>query len=182
MGKSLPPPAAIDLVGSYARLRGGDAEVVLWEPKLTAESGTLVFTKGSSSVQGQAGLVTDDDGRRIVARTARNRLSDGIWTLVLRSGAAEDPDNEPVDARLLVQGDRPLVLLWGEKTMPSEVPGPRRRSATPRSAAPHTAASPRKQAAARAGAMLDRALTVLPPERAKKVRAGIRRTARKVLK
>ena len=32
MGSSLPPKASVDLVASYARLRGGDVEIVLADP------------------------------------------------------------------------------------------------------------------------------------------------------
>ena len=67
-------------------------------------------------------------------------------------------------ARLLVQGQRPLVLLWGQAAI---------MPARPRTA--------RRAAAKQAGRMLDKALTVLPDDKARQIRSQVRRTARKVL-
>ncbi len=167
MGKSLPPPAVVDLVGSYARRRDEDVEIVLSDPQFAATTSTLVLTMGSTSVDGIAELVDEGTAPRLVGRVPRRRLTNGIWSLALRSDERSD---EPIDARLLVQGDRPLVLLWGAKTQPSLVP-----------AAQRGAAARKTRAAAVAGRAVDQVLRVLPPERAVKVRSSVRATARKVL-
>ena len=65
-----------------------------------------------------------------------------------------------------MQGERPLVLLWGAKGSSSIEPLPTSPAA--------------KRAAAAGGRVLDRALTVLPDDRAKQVRGRIRRIARRV--
>jgi hypothetical protein len=167
VGKSLPPPAVVDLVGSYARRRGEDVEIVLSDPQFAVTTPALVLTKGSTSVDGLAELVDAGSARRLVGRFPRRRLTNGIWSLALRSDERSD---EPIDARLLVQGDRPLVLLWGAKTQPSVVPSEQRG-----------AAARKARAAAAAGRAVDQVLRVLPPEQAVKVRSSVRATARKVL-
>src|SRR3954447_15942241 len=167
MGDSLPPPAEFDLVDSFARLRGTDAEIVLSEPKteLAASGATVRLAQGGRSVDAPAEVADSPAGRRLIVRVPRNRLGDGIWSLgVLRS----DDAVAPLAARLLVQGRRPLVLLWGAKGGKSHVP-------TGREEHP-------KQGLAGAGArVLDRALPALPEDRAKRVRAQARAVARKVL-
>lgn len=179
MGNSLPPPAAIDLVGSYARRRGDEVEIVLWEPELTARPGRLVLTRGSSAVESSVELVDDAIGRRLVARAARDQLTNGIWALALHS---EGGDVEPVAARLLVQGDRPLVLLWGARSARSLVP-PARPAAPAAPAAPAGPSTPTgtQRLAHAGGRALDRALSVLPENRAAMLRSRARTVARRVL-
>jgi hypothetical protein len=164
VGDSLPPPAEFDLVDSFARLRGSDAEIVLANPKTEiAGADTAVrLESGSRTVDAQA--AADAQGR-LVVRVRRNQLDDGIWRLAVVRGGT---DVAPLAARLLVQGARPLVLLWGAEGNKTRVPG-RRRNA-------------RRQRVVEIGTdMVDRALTVLPPQRAAAVRKRIRRTARKLL-
>lgn len=161
MGNSLPPPAAIDLVGSFARRRGSAIEIVLWEPKLAETSGALLLKKGRRTVESPVKLIEDAAGRRLLARTPGGKLTDGIWSMRLRAATGND---EPVGARLLVQGERPVVLLWGAASKPSDVPR-----------------SGRRKAAAAVGRTLDRAVSVLPPEHAVQVRSSIRKAARRVL-
>jgi hypothetical protein len=166
VGDSLPPPATIDLVGSFARRRGSDVQLVLWDPKSdTAAAATeLELTSAGVTAYGKVTFVDDERGRRLECRVARSGVTDGQWSLMLRA----DGVPEPVAARLLVQGDRPLVLLWGAKAGASMVP----------SAAPTP-----KVRAARAGVeALDSALSVLPPQKAREVRGRIRRAGAKLLK
>ncbi len=167
MGDSLPPPASIDLVGSYARTTGGTAEIILWDPKLQTTSGTIVLRRKRRAVTGPIELVEDAEGTRLVGRIPRRELGNGIWGITVR---AADGTDEPVAARLLVQAERPLVLLWGAKATPTRLPAGKART-TPRSALVETG-----------GRVLDGALGVLPADRAVQVRAGIRRAARKVLR
>lgn len=164
MGDSLPPPAEFDLVDSYARLRGATAEIVLAEPKTDLSGGSLTvrLSLGASVVTAPA----EADGARLTVRIPRAQLTDGTWSLsVIRPDGAE----APLAARLLVQGRRPLVLLWGAKPAKTQLP-------------PGRAAGSKKRVAKAAGHALDRALTVLPPEKAEKVRGQARRKARKLLK
>jgi hypothetical protein len=167
MGDSLPPPAGFDLVDSLARLRGSDVEIVLREPKaeLVESARTIVLKQRGRRASGTVELIRDGAGTRLVCRVARSDLTDGIWSLTLRGES-----DEPMDARLLVQGRRPLVLLWGAKTKPSLVPS--RRGAR----------TGKQRLAAGAGRALDAALRPLPPERAARVRRQARHLARRVLK
>lgn len=124
MGDSLPPPAEFDLVDSFARRRGADAEIVLAEPKTDLAGGglTVRLALGKKSIDADAEATDTPAGRRLVVRVPRSRLSDGTWSLaVVRPG----DDVAPLAARLLVQGERPLVLLWGAKAGDTHVPTPR---------------------------------------------------------
>lgn len=166
MGNSAPPPATIDLVGSYARLRGADAELVFWAPQVAHRATVLTLTKGQSRASGTAQFLDDEAGQRLVARVPRSSLTDGIWALRLDGENGED---NLVEARLLVQGARPLVLLWGGTGTKSEVPKAGR------------APTSKRRAILAGERVVDRALQVLPAEQAIKVRAIVSRTARRVL-
>lgn len=170
MGLSLPPAASIDLVGSFARLRNADVEIVLAEPEFDhgQEEVTLELSKGRRRVASTARVVRHDDGRReVVARAPRAELTDGTWSLTLATAGADR--GEPVEARLLVQGARPVVLLWGATDKESLVPSK------------HTRPSRSRRAAAAGGLVLDRVLRVLPHERASSVRAHARSLVRRVM-
>lgn len=167
MGKSQPPPAAVDLVASFVRRRDADVEIVLGEPAVEAASGTLVLSHDRRSVRADATLVDGGSGRRLVARAPRRSLTNGIWQMRLESGT--DRSAQPIGSRLLVQGHRPLVLLWGAKTRPSLVPRPRPKL------------TPQQRAAAFAGRGLDRALLLLAPDRARRIRGQLRSTARRLM-
>ena len=163
MGDSLPPPAEFDLVDSFARQRGSDVEIVFAEPKTDISGDQLAvrLTLGQRVVTARA----EGSGARLTVRVARSELTDGTWGL---SVVRPDGAVAPLAARLLVQGRRPVVLLWGAKATRTLVPLGR--------------ADEPKARVARAGARaLDRAVAVLPPERAKQVRRGARRAARKLL-
>jgi hypothetical protein len=163
MGKSLPPPAAINLVDSFARRRGSDVEIVLSDPKTTVSPAAEARLRNGR--KSATFTVSAEHEGRLVLRGARSSLTDGTWTIRLHDG----DDVSPVDARLLVQGERPLVLLWGATGQQTKFPDVARKNA-------------KQKTAAALGRGLDRVLGTLPPERAAQVRARIRRTARRVLK
>ncbi|GAB2470464.1 hypothetical protein [Jatrophihabitans fulvus] len=164
MGDSMPPSADFDLVGSYARRRGGDAELVFAQPTGDVPSATTVVLRRKDREVTARAAVTERAGRpALVATIARGELADGIWGL--RLGA----DGPRLAARLLVQGERPLVLLWGADDPRSRVPRP----SNPRDA--------RGRAIATAGRAADAAMRVLPADRATKLRGSIRKAARRAL-
>ena len=169
MGLSLPPPATLDLVGSYARRRADTVELVLARSDLPASSDALVvrLTKSVHAVTGTARVRQTEDGSDVVATIPSGALQDGIWQIGL--GAQGDDEFAPVSARLLVQGPRPVVLLWGEKGTASRVPSAR---PTPTVA---------RRAATAGGKALDAGLRVLPARQADKVRSTLRKAARTVL-
>lgn len=74
MGNSLPPSAAIDLVGSYARRQGDDVKIVLWDPQFSTRTSVLVLEKGRGSARGQVELIDDDSGRRLVGHVPRRSV------------------------------------------------------------------------------------------------------------
>jgi hypothetical protein len=168
MGDSLPPPAEFDLVDSFARLRGTDVEIVLAEPRtdLTASGGlTVRLTQGRTPVDAPAEAADTAAGRRLTVRVPRSRLTDGTWSLaVVRPGG----DVAPLAARLLVQGRRPLVLLWGAKGARTHEPPAR------------TGARGRVVSAGSRG--FDQLVGLLPPERAATARRQVQGLARKFLK
>ncbi|MBM9461038.1 hypothetical protein JK386_14145 [Nocardioides sp. zg-536] len=120
MGDSLPPKATVDLVGSYARRRGDRAEIVLSEPKEVVDGqGWAVLRRKDLEVSADLRLVTDERGRRYVVSCENAQLADGRWALIL---CGEDGQRQRVNARLLVQGERPLCLLWGTRPPESTKP------------------------------------------------------------
>lgn len=133
MGKSLPPKATIDLVASYARLRGGDVEIVLAEPVDLVEGETwaeLRRLRVDRTVRASLELRSSEHGRRYVVTCPRAELEDGRWGITLH-GAGQ---SQKIDARLLVQGDRPLCLLWGARAGASTPPVPFRARPRPEAA------------------------------------------------
>lgn len=125
MGSSLPPKASIDLVASYARLRGDRVEIVLVEPIDLVEGevwAELRRLRGDRSIRATLELVTTEQGRRYVITCPRSELTDGRWGITLHNAE----DQQRVNARLLVQGDRPLCLLWGARAGASTPPVPYR--------------------------------------------------------
>ncbi|VXC14279.1 hypothetical protein [Nocardioides sp. AX2bis] len=138
MGSSLPPAAAADLVNSYARRVADDVELVL--DGTTARPGpddTVVLRRGEHHLTAVPTVSGSGDVRRLVARFPRADLTDGTWKVRLRT-----PDGPlPLGCRLLVQGERPVVLLWGDEAAPS-----RPSRARPR---PDQDPAPRQPAASR---------------------------------
>lgn len=168
MGNSAPPPAAFDLIGSYARRRGTDVELVLTEPKIDSIDSPAVveLRKGKAVVEATGDLVEMAATPRLTVRAPRAQFTDGLWTLAVQR---TDDNPHPLEARLLVQGQRPLVLLWGAETPQTVLPKTR------------PVPTPRRRAAAAGGRVLDRALTVLPEDTAEAVRSRVRTSARKLL-
>jgi hypothetical protein len=168
MGNSLPPPAEFDLVDSFARLRGADVEIVLAEPKTELTDGglTVRLTQGRTSVDAPAEASEMATGRRLTVRVPRRRLTDGTWSLVV---VRPDGDVAPLAARLLVQGRRPLVLLWGAKGGNTYEP-------------PSARTDVRSKMVAVGAQGFDRVTSLLPPERAAAARRQVQGLARKFLK
>ena len=124
MGSSQPPATEVDLVDSYARLVGGEVEVVLADPGPGIRDRATAILRGRNVVQrGHLTLLDEDNGRRGVVRFERSTLVDGQYAVLLEAGA----DERPLGCRLLVQGARPLVLLWGAEGPESRLPVPHRR-------------------------------------------------------
>jgi hypothetical protein len=170
MGQSLPPPATLDLVGSYARRTGANVDLLLARSDLPNSTGPLELhlKRGSKSVTGTASVRASGEGSDVVASVPAKHLSDGTWTIQL--GVKGDDDLVPVSARLLVQGQRPVVLLWGEKGQ---------KSAVPTSNANRTGMA--RRVAVTGGKALDKGLKVLPDPAAAKVRTTVRKVAKSVL-
>ena len=128
MGKSLPPPAGVDLVHSFARVVDGDVEIVLTRPEVSLAPGADVVLRRGKRRQ-SATLLDEgtDDTRRLVVRLPRTDLDDGTWAVRLRSAG----EVITLQARLLVQGERPVVLLWGAEGTTSRLPDPHPRDSRP---------------------------------------------------
>lgn len=166
MGMSAPPPASIDLVGSYARRRGGDVELVLWAPTEATDAVAVELRRQSMVVRGTVQFVQDARGERLVAVAPRAQLSDGQWTI---SAVTPDDQHVQVQARLLVQGERPLVLLWG-----GTLPRPGIESTI-------GAAPARERAAQVGGQLVTSALRPLPTPVAVSVRTSWKRVVRRLV-
>ncbi|MGN6609318.1 MAG: hypothetical protein ACTHMS_20185 [Jatrophihabitans sp.] len=148
-------PVDITLEDSHARLRGDAVEIVLGAAVVPGGSLSARLRKGRRAVD----FTATADGDRIVLRGPRAGLVDGAWTIALTADGA----SQAVEARLLVQGARPLVLLYGARPLPSRLP-------TPHAAA--RASVPRRVA--------ERALLALPPDRADAARRSLRKLAKRV--
>lgn len=121
MGSSKPPATAVDLVDSFARLVGREVEVVLADPGPGIDDGATVVLRGRGGVQrGTLAILDRDGGRSGVVRFERSALTDGQHSLEL--------GDRTLGCRLLVQGARPLVLLWGAEAPKSRIPVPHPRS------------------------------------------------------
>ena len=170
MGQSLPPPATLDLVGSFARRNGPAVDLLLARSDLPSSTGPLVvhLARGSHAVTGTASVRQTSTGTDVVASVPAKHLTDGTWSI--RLGVDGDDETVPVSARLLIQGERPVVLLWGEKAGKTALPVARRGSGTV------------ARRVARGGSKaLDAGLKGLPEPAATKVRSTVRKVARTVL-
>jgi hypothetical protein len=166
MGDSKPPNADFDLVDSYARRRGTDIEIVLADPHADLQAATaLTLNRSGDEVQVAVKPAQSPNGHVLVARVPADRLTNGRWGM----RATTDSGSKQISARLLLQGQRPVVLLWGAHASASEVPQ-RTRPATPK-----------EGVASLGGKVLDAAVSALPAERAQKIRGAARDAARRVL-
>jgi hypothetical protein len=165
----MPPPATFDLVESFARRRGAHVEIVLADPKaeIADLSAAVRLRQGPRAVQALGELTESPTGRRLTIRVPAGELRNGVWTLELHDGTEV---SQKLAARLLVQGQRPVVLLWGAKGTGSQLPPVR----STRTAKQHIAETGSR--------VLDRALSVLPEDRARAVRAQVRTRARRILR
>jgi hypothetical protein len=169
MSRMSSEPVAIDYVDSHARLREGDVEIVLCGLAADIdERAALVLSRDDVTVSAPAKVSSVGDTQEVRARTPRSGLSDGHWAITLAAG-----EGFAVDARLLVQGARPLVLLLGANAPASVVPA---RVDVAESL------STGQKAARAGGRVLDGALSVLPAERAARARERARSLARSVLR
>lgn len=110
MGSSAPPRADFDLILSFARLRAGDVEIRLARMALELEPGSVVeLASGTTTISAPVEVTGPAEAPTVVARTPRAGLADGVWSIGVRSAGS----TAPLAARLLVQGDRPVALLWG---------------------------------------------------------------------
>src|SRR5947209_14113693 len=112
MGNSQPPPVDFDLIDSYARRRGDDIEIVLARPADSLASGSVAvrFSKAGATVHGSGFSADEGTIPRLILRAPRHEFTNGIWSMRLQP---DHRSEETIGARLLVQGQRPLVLLWG---------------------------------------------------------------------
>lgn len=165
MGDSKPPKATFDLIDSYAKLEGQQAHIVLNDPQFEiVEPATLVLIQGDRRRRAAAAVVDGPSGKQVLASVPRPSLKDGTWNLRLRSGER----NSLLNVRLLVQGDRPLVLLWGSKALPSQLPDPHPRPLKP-------VAKVAAEAKAKGRKLGHTVLTKLPEEPANAVRKVVRK-------
>jgi hypothetical protein len=162
-------PLPVDLVGSCAR-RSVTGDVVLSIAALpTRHVGEvpLHLRKGPRRSRTTARLTASsrlDQSGDLVATVPRAALPDGVWTL---SVALPGERVRPLDARLLVQGRRPVVLLWGAVGKVSRPPEPK------------TSRTRRDQFVSAGSRVLDLSVRVLPPGRRTEARQAMRRVARK---
>jgi hypothetical protein len=165
---------AVDHVDSHVRLRGPDVELVLCGlPDDVGDGAKLVLSRDGITATAPVEVRDSGDTRDLVVRTPRSGLSDGQWGLTLTAS-----EERTVDVRLLVQGNRPLVLLVGASPRRSAVPKRKVRRARP---APRALTTTQKLARA-GGRVLDQALRVLPEARAASARKRARGVARNVLR
>ncbi len=165
MGDSKPPKATFDLIDSYANLDGDDVRIVLNDPQFEIdEPAHLLLIHGMMRRRAEAVVGEGPSGRQVIAKFPRRALSDGTWRVRLRSGER----NSRLNVRLLVQGKRPLVLLWGAKALPSELPAPHPRPASPAVKAVATASATGRKVGRKV-------LTKLPEQPANALRRVVRR-------
>jgi hypothetical protein len=166
-----PAPLPLDLVGSCAR-RSVNGDVLLSVAGLpTWHVGEVLLhlRQGPRRRRTTARLTASsrlDHAADLVATVPRAVLSDGVWTL---SVALPGEPVRPLDARLLVQGRRPVVLLWGAVGNVSRLPEPKTRR------------TPRDRFVSVGSRLLDLSVRVLPPGRRTEARQAMRRVARKAL-
>jgi hypothetical protein len=177
MGSSLPPPATLDLVGSFARRDGDTIELLFARAEVPAGEGDLLLTmtSGGAVAHAPARLRPAPTGQDVVVRVPESEVGDGVWSLELGRPSAEAPS--PVTARLLIQGRRPVVLLWGPTI------GQPQRKAAKKAPKKGTKAAPTLAGRIAKGGSkaLDAGLRPLPDRQATKIRDTARKIAKTVL-
>ncbi len=164
-------PLSVDLVGSCAR-RSVTGDVVLSVTGLPTQhvgEVPLHLRQGRRRRRTTARLTASsrlDRAGDLVATVPRAALPDGVWTL---SVALPGEPVRRLDARLLVQGRRPVVLLWGAVGKRSRPPEPKTRR------------TPRDRFVSAGSRVLDLGVRVLPPGRRTEARQAMRRVARKAM-
>jgi hypothetical protein len=183
MGSSLPPPATLDLVGSFARRDGDTIELLFARAEVPAGAGELSVTlsQGSNVVRAPATARPARTGQDVTVRVPESEVGDGVWSLELGRPSAEA--QSPVTARLLVQGRRPVVLLWGPSFEQPKAKAAKKAAKKPAQKAGKTAAPTLAGRIAKGGSKaLDAGLRPLPEAQATKIRDTARKIARTVLR
>src|SRR3954468_15251385 len=97
-------PLAVATTSMYARRRGDCVEIVLDAvPGVVDAASSAQLRRGKRTVP--CSLTGSAD--RLVLTAARAPLTEGVWGVELAAGEL----TQRLDARLLVQGERPLALL-----------------------------------------------------------------------
>jgi hypothetical protein len=162
------PALAVRPATSYAR---GDGDDVL----LSVEVGGPVAgedlrvrlrrRKGRARVEVAATSAPTGNGALVTARIPRDRLRPGVWQVLVVAG----DDVRRARARLVLAPRRPIALVTGR--MPSTTIEPPTRRPRPAAAQEAESAKPRVEQSARAVA--EKALGLLPPERADRYRGKL---------
>jgi hypothetical protein len=161
---------SVETISSYARRTEDGVQLVLHLPGLQADEGTLQLRLAGprGKVRTEATVTATEPGMRVEAHLGAKQLSPGVWRIALR----QDPEAPFVraQARLLMSTTQPIALLPG--------PAPRTRLEPPVRAVP---SSPARRALREAGRLADRALSVLPADRAERARETLRSSAHRIL-
>jgi hypothetical protein len=104
-----------------------------------------------------------------------SEVGDGVWLLGLGRPSAEVPS--PVTARLLIQGRRPVVLLWGPTIDKPKAKAAKKPATKGTKAAPTLAG----RIAKGGSKALDAGLRPLPDKQAVRIRDTARKIAKTVL-
>ncbi|GAB3689373.1 hypothetical protein [Angustibacter aerolatus] len=160
-------PREVALALSLARRRGDDLVVRVQLPtgQPPAAGSELLLRRHGVELTAAAEVVAAPRGC-VVAGTFTGPVgepgSSTSWRLHLRSGSR----TQRIGAFVRLPADGPVALLWGDPAGPTGT------------AAPSTA----RAAGARAGALADRELAVLPTDRALRLRGALRSAGRRVLR
>lgn len=102
-----------DSLLSYARLDGDAVRVVLGLPEGAEVAETRLFVRfqnDETRVRFPARLERSDGRARVEVSAPREQIADGVWQLKLREDGGTLYD---VGARVLLNGDQPVALLFG---------------------------------------------------------------------
>lgn len=131
------------------------------------------LVRGRTVVEGRGQVVEGPDNTLLSCDLPAAELGDGLWAVHVAPG--ESGSFEAVGAEVLLSSPNPVALLLRG--------GGAAKSTTPAKRPSHGGRASAVQRVARvSGAVLDRALAELPPRTARRVRAGVRRAARRVIR